>query len=106
MRVTRHSPIVHPRLSRREWLQAGSIGLMGLSLSDVEAAREANRTAPQKSVIYLFLSGGLGQHDSFDMKPDAPAKVRGEFRPIPVHFWRNLVGNSSLKTSNLIHMIN
>ena len=82
MRVTRHSPIVHPRLSRREWLQAGSIGLMGLSLSDVEAAREANRTAPQKSVIYLFLSGGLGQHDSFDMKPDAPANIRGEFEPI------------------------
>lgn len=35
-----------------------------------------------KSVIYIFLSGGLGQHDSFDMKPEAPANIRGEFQPI------------------------
>ena len=32
--------------------------------------------------IYIFLSGGLAQHDSFDMKPDAPADIRGEFKPI------------------------
>jgi len=35
-----------------------------------------------KSCIFIFLSGGLGQHDSFDMKPDAPGDVRGEFKPI------------------------
>ena len=35
-----------------------------------------------KSVIYIFLSGGLSQHDSFDLKPDAPDEVRGEFKPI------------------------
>jgi len=35
-----------------------------------------------KAVIYIFLSGGLGQHDSFDMKPDAPLEIRGEFSPI------------------------
>jgi len=33
-------------------------------------------------VIYIFLSGGLAQHDSFDMKPAAPAEIRGEFKPI------------------------
>ena len=71
----------HPRLSRRQWLQAGSIGLMGLSLADVEAARVANQQAPLKSVIYLFLSGGLGQHDSFAMKPEAPDNLRGESEP-------------------------
>src|SRR5262249_1766669 len=32
--------------------------------------------------IYVFLSGGLAQHDSFDLKPDAPAEIRGEFEPI------------------------
>ncbi len=36
-----------------------------------------------KSVIYVFLSGGLAQHESFDMKPDAPIENRGEFNPIP-----------------------
>ncbi|MBC8354319.1 MAG: DUF1501 domain-containing protein [Planctomycetes bacterium] len=35
-----------------------------------------------KSVIYIFLSGGLSQHDSFDMKPEAPDDLRGEFKPI------------------------
>ena len=76
------SPISHPHLSRRQWLQAGSIGLMGLTQADVQAARDQNRRAPVKSVIYLFLSGGLGQHDSFDMKPDAPDNIRGEFDPV------------------------
>src|SRR5690348_5529661 len=35
-----------------------------------------------RCVIYIFLSGGLSQIDSFDPKPDAPADIRGEFRPI------------------------
>src|SRR4051794_23912069 len=35
-----------------------------------------------RSVIYVFLSGGLTQLDSFDLKPDAPAEIRGEFKPI------------------------
>lgn len=38
--------------------------------------------AMAKSCIYIFLSGGLAQHESFDLKPEAPAEVRGEFRPI------------------------
>jgi hypothetical protein len=41
----------------------------------VEAARG-------KSVIFVFLTGGLSQHDGFDLKPDAPADIRGEFKPI------------------------
>jgi hypothetical protein len=42
----------------------------------------ASPKARPKSVIYIFLSGGLAQHESFDMKPDAPAEVRGKFKPI------------------------
>ena len=82
MSTSSANALSHPRLSRRQWLQAGSIGLMGLSIADVEAARVENRQAPLKSVIYLFLSGGLGQHDSFDMKPEAPDNIRGEFEPV------------------------
>ena len=45
--------------------------------------RPARRRFPRpKSVIYIFLSGGLAQHESFDMKPDAPDTIRGEFKPI------------------------
>ena len=40
------------------------------------------RGTQKQSVIYIFLSGGLAQHDSFDLKPDAPESIRGEFKPI------------------------
>jgi hypothetical protein len=81
------STLRHPVFTRRDLLQAGTLGLMGLSLADVHAlraaaaARGATLPAP-KAVIYLFLSGGLSQHDSFDPKPDAPDNIRGEFTPI------------------------
>ena len=54
-------------------------GLRALGAA-VGGARPAEGKA--KSVIYIFLSGGLAQHESFDMKPDAPIEVRGEFNPI------------------------
>ena len=75
----------HPCVSRRSAIQAGSIGCMGLSaglLADLQAAEALPAARPKRSVIYLFLSGGLGQHDSFDMKPEAVAEIRGEFNPI------------------------
>jgi hypothetical protein len=61
------------------------VGLLGLGMNHVAGlqALAANATiAKAKSVIYIFLSGGLAQHDSFDMKPDAPDTIRGEFKPI------------------------
>ena len=72
--------LAHPHWLRRDVLQAGTIGLMGLSLGEVTAARAQRdgQNSPAKSVIYLFLSGGLAQHDSFDLKPDAPDNIRGE----------------------------
>lgn len=75
----------HPQFSRRDMLQVGGIGLLGLSLADVLAMRAAAQTRTQttpKSVIYIFLSGGLAQQDSFDPKPNAPDNIRGEFAPI------------------------
>jgi len=81
----------HPQVSRRVALQAGSIGLLGLGMNHLDPLRAAvplregkyKRTKTAKNIIYIFLSGGLGQHDSFDMKPDAPEDIRGEFNPIP-----------------------
>jgi hypothetical protein len=66
-------------------IQAGSIGLMGLGLADVAAARALaapSKSIPHKSVIFVFLNGGISHQDSFDLKPEAPDSVRGEFRPI------------------------
>lgn len=78
------SLLPHPRFSRRMALQVGTIGLLGLSTAGLGRVRAASAgPAPRaRTVVYLFLSGGLGQHDSFDMKPDAAAEIRGEFRPI------------------------
>jgi hypothetical protein len=75
---------------RREFIQVGFSGLLGISLSDLLASGAPARTGrlasasprPAKSVILVFLTGGLSHIDSFDMKPDAPDGIRGEFRPI------------------------
>lgn len=82
--IPRHEP-----LPRRNLLQAGSIGLLGLGLNHISALREATAAAtspspstPHKSCIFIFLSGGLSQHDAFDPKPLAPVGIRGEFTPI------------------------
>lgn len=79
----------HESVSRRTIVQAGSIGLLGLGLNHLTALREADASPKlpvtagrAKSVIFVFLSGGLTQHDSFDPKPDAPVGIRGEFSPI------------------------
>ena len=72
--------------SRRRFLQVGYSGLVGLGLPGLLAARAAassdKRAGRARSVIVILLSGGLGQHDSFDMKPEAPEGMRGEFKPI------------------------
>ena len=75
-----HNPLV----SRRSALKVGAIGL-GLGLSELSMLRTwatVADTPRAKSVIFIFLTGGLSHHDSFDMKPNAPSDVRGEFQPI------------------------
>ena len=73
------------QISRRAAIQAGAIGLLNLGMNHVAGLRALADppVAPKaKSVIYIFLSGGLSQLDSFDLKPDAPDTIRGEFKPI------------------------
>ena len=75
----------YPGLSRRSVLQAGSIGLLGLGLSELSVPRtiaSPQQVTPVKSVLFVFLTGGLSHQDSFDLKPEAPESVRGEFSPI------------------------
>jgi uncharacterized protein (DUF1501 family) len=74
-------------LTRREMLRAGGLSLFGLSLADVLAASQAQGESTgsfgrAKACIVLFMWGGPSQLDTWDPKPDAPAEVRGEFRPI------------------------
>ncbi len=70
-------------LSRRDFLAVGALGLGGLTFADVLRARAANpASTTAKAVIMVYLPGGPSHIDMFDMKPDAPAEVRGEFKPI------------------------
>src|SRR5882762_11070569 len=94
-------------INRREWLRVGGMSALGLSLPHLLRAAEqpaVPTTVPRlarglqgatfgkaKNVIFLWLQGGPPQHETFDPKPDAPAEIRGEFRPIQtsvpgVHF--------------------
>jgi hypothetical protein len=72
------------RPTRRHLLQLGSAGLFGLSLPALLAAAErgAGRKARARAVIFLHQFGGPSQTDTFDMKPNAPDKIRGEFKPV------------------------
>jgi hypothetical protein len=77
------SAFQHPVCTRRMALQAGAVGLLGLGMDHLTALRAAGSHRPTaRTVIYIFLSGGLAQLDSFDLKPDAADDIRGEFRPI------------------------
>src|SRR6266571_3609780 len=75
-------------LSRRDFLHLGSAGLfgMGLTLPAILAGRaraaSQGRSPRDVSLIFLFLHGGLSTIDTWDLKPDAPAEFRGDFRPI------------------------
>ncbi|WP_417732386.1 DUF1501 domain-containing protein [Rosistilla oblonga] len=71
--------------TRRDFLQVGTLGMLGLGLPSYVAAREAGKVDPAKddhSCIMIFNLGAPSQLDTFDMKPDAPAEVRGPFKPI------------------------
>ncbi len=72
-------------LKRRDFLHAGALSFLGLSLADLQRLQAAGRVSPDKgemSCIFLFLVGGPSQLDTWDMKPEAPAEIRGPFRPI------------------------
>lgn len=73
-------------LSRRRWLQVGAVGFLGIGLPELLRAESQERADQPKvrarSVIFLHQFGGASHHDTFDMKPAAPAGIRGEFQPI------------------------
>jgi uncharacterized protein (DUF1501 family) len=72
-------------LTRRGLLQAGGISMLGLGLPrllQASASVEVSRRGPEKSCIFICLYGGASQIDTWDMKPDAPAEIRGPYKPI------------------------
>src|SRR5262245_19986863 len=71
------------RVSRRDFLRIGGLALGGLSMPEIlRAEARAGIASSKKAVIMVFLSGGPPHQDMVDLKPDAPAEFRGEFRPM------------------------
>ena len=75
-------------VSRRSFLQVGALAAGGLTLADAlrfdaEAqAAQAGVSSRKKAVIQVWLAGGPSHIDMYDLKPDAPAEFRGEFKPV------------------------
>ncbi|WP_169977575.1 DUF1501 domain-containing protein [Tautonia rosea] len=78
--------------TRRSFLKLGGLAMGGLSLPGLLRAEQAAGIGrSHKAVIMVYLSGGISHQDTFDLKPEAPAEIRGEFNPIDtalpgVHF--------------------
>jgi len=71
-----------PGISRRDFLRVGALGLGGLTLADLFRLRGTAAGGARKAVIMIYLYGGPSHIDLYDLKPDAPAEIRGEFKPI------------------------
>lgn len=97
------------RVSRREMLRVGGIGLGGLTLPHLLRQRaetaENQPRARAKSVIVLFNTGGVPQHETWDPKPEAPPEVRGAFGAIATRTPGLLVGELMPKTAALTDKI-
>ncbi len=71
------------RVSRRDFLRAGALGLGGLTLADLLRLRaQQGERSTARSVIMICLAGGPSHIDMYDLKPNAAADVRGDFKPI------------------------
>ena len=69
-------------LSRRSFLQLSTLAVGGLTLPQILQAQQRSGASSHKAVIMVYLSGGLSHHDTFDLKPEAPREIAGEFQPI------------------------
>jgi hypothetical protein len=71
-------------MHRRQWLKRSGIAGLGLAAGELSRLRAASAPLPvkAKSCVFVFLFGGPSHIDLWDMKPDAPLEIRGEFRPV------------------------
>src|SRR5687768_11376115 len=109
----------HVRPSRRDFMYVGLVGGLGLTLGDFfkqqTAARGADAVKDEhggpskegvaKSVIHIFLPGGLAQHESFDPKPNAPIEYRGPFGTVKTKIDGEYFGENMKKSAEVADKI-
>jgi hypothetical protein len=104
--ISSQCDLAHSGYSRRELLRVGGLSLFGgMTLPKlIEAGELRNkRTGSAKSVILFNLLGGPSQQDMFDLKPDAPVEIRGEFKPISTSLPGLQICELLPNTSRLMH---
>ena len=99
-----------PVFTRRQLLQLGGVGMLGLGLPQLLRAdgRSPVADAPgsatrEKSCIFIVQYGGASHHDSWDLKPDAPDDIRGPYRPIATSVPGIQIGELMPKLANMAH---
>lgn len=80
--IAKNSSRLCTGVSRRNFIRVGALAPLGLALPQLLASEANSSRARAKSVILVFLGGGLSHHDSFDMKPDAVEQIRGKYQSI------------------------
>jgi hypothetical protein len=81
----RQRPSLCDGISRRDFLTLGSLGIGGLTLDQMlrlQAQGAVNPRSNPKAIIWIYMFGGPSHIDMYDMKPNAPVEIRGDFRPI------------------------
>lgn len=100
-----HSRLACDGISRRQGLKIGASGLLGgLTLPrflEMEARASTGSEATAKACIFLFLQGGPSTIDMWDMKPDAPAEIRGPYKTIRTNVPGTLVGEHCHRCSKV-----
>src|SRR5687768_2249325 len=92
LRVLGSPKVLCDKVTRREMLTAGGLGMFSLGLPNLWQLQAAQTTptpsvpdhgsfGKAKRILLLYLYGAAAQHETFDPKPDAPAEIRGDFRP-------------------------
>src|SRR5262245_60336344 len=91
-------------MARRDFLRIGSLGSLGLCWPTLLQASSPSGTdrrfGQARKCILLFLTGGPPQHETWDPKPDAPAEIRGEGRPIATNVTGIRVGELFPRVAN------
>ncbi len=94
--------------TRRRFLGGLSFGALGIGLPELlrrRAEASERRPARAKSCIFIFLNGGASHIDMWDMKPDAPVEVRGEFKPIATSVPGIQITEHLPLTARLVHQL-
>jgi hypothetical protein len=94
-------------VSRRDFLRVGALGGLGLTLPQLlqGEALAGHGKARAKSVLLVYLGGGLSHHDTFDLKPEAPPEIRGKYKPIATSVTGLQVGELLPLTASQMHRL-